>query len=338
MLAGVVRVVDSITSKAYREYDENRDRYLTTSFHISNFPGDNPIACGREAVYRLLNLPEREPTTRFLNSVADAGKDIENQLVKRWSASGRLLSADITDELQTSLIDREHWLSGKLDAAILPYKWRRPHIVEVKTKADDKIEEMKRLERKWDLKHRLQCMTYIGLAHEMHPWKYAVVCKDTWKLGDYAYDANYIDPLSISHLIPWCTYHDSASCAQEIKLDPCIDGTIYYVSRDNPSNTFEFNFSYDPDFLSKGRATLKEWKESFLNEQLPTRPRHPSGKLVGWSESPCNYCRFKKGLCRVDWDNKVTDLRESNLIRWAKQIDQNYDYEKIREQVLDRWK
>lgn len=331
--AGVIKIVEPLTDKVYKEIEKRtwledlesspHGELWHTSFHASSFPGDDPHACGRKAVYGLMNVPALDPTTRFLRSVADAGKAIENELVQRWHYAGLLLSAPPDAEVQTGFKDKDHWLTGNCDAVILPYRWTRPHVVEVKSKADDKVNAMRELTRKWDAKHRNQCLTYIGLLNETHPWTEALVCQYTWRLADAS---------------GMCRIHGDGLCIKKINLDRCIDGTIFYVSRDNPSNTHEFSFSYDPGFMDKGRERLLQWREDFRRDILPDRPRKENGNLVGWSEEPCKYCPMKKHVCKPDWQNeKLTDVTESQAIGFTSNLRRNYNYEKTKQTVIDRW-
>src|ERR1044072_6814281 len=328
MKAGVIRIINRITNRAYVEREEKiwkedlenspHGQPWHTSFHASSFPGDDPTACGRKAFYGLMNVPKETPTSRFLRSVGDSGKAIENELVRRWAEAGYLLSADVDSEFQTGFTDKEFWLTGNMDAAVLPFKWTRPHVVEVKSKAHDKVLEMQRLQRGPDATHRNQCLTYIGLAHEQHPWKSVWVDKDTWRINKPT--------------------HSTKHNLVKLNLERCIDGTIYYVSRDDPSVTHEFTFTYDPEFTRKGRSALEDWREMFKLDLLPARPRHEDGKLVGWSEDPCKYCHLKKNVCKPDWQQKVTVGKHSNAIDFSSNIWSNYDLESTRQAVFERWK
>lgn len=336
MKAGVIRIIDRITAKVYSDLEEKiwredlenspHGQPWHTSFHASSFPGDDPIACGRKAIYGLMNVPRSAPTSRFLRAVADSGKAIEDELVKRWAKQGYLLSADINEEFQTGFVDEEYWLTGNCDAAILPRHWTRPHIVEVKSKAHDKVLAMKNLERGPDKKHRLQVLTYIGLAHEQHPWRQVWRCKHSGKLL-----------LQSGNLKAKCTEHGD-KCGVFINLEPCLDGTIFYVSRDDPSTTHEFTYTYDPEFMASGRDRLASWQHAFRSRTLPDRPRHPDGKLVGWSEEPCKYCDLKKDLCKKDYQLNIEDLSHSNGLVRAKEIWPDYDLDATAQEVLDRWK
>jgi hypothetical protein len=338
MRAGVIRIVNRITNRAYVEREEQIWRNdlesaphgmpWHTSFHASSFPGDDHTACGRKAVYGLMNVPKPAPTSRFLRSVADSGKAIEDELVGRWGEAGYLLSADAESEYQTGFTDKEHWLTGNMDAAVLPYKWTRPHIVEVKSKAHDKVLEMQRLQRGPDPAHRRQCLTYIGFAHEYHPFRQVAVCRETWRI---AHPKKHVRG-------GICRVHNSIKCVDIISLDRCIDGSIYYVSRDDPSVTHEFTFTYDPSFMEAGREKLEEWRELYKLNLLPDRPRHKDGKVVGWSELPCKFCDLKKHVCKPDYQQHITMLSNSNALDFSQGIWPDYDNQDTRQKVLERWK
>lgn len=330
---GVIRIIDPLTDRAYAEREQEiwekdlenspHGQPWHTSFHASSFPGDDATACGRRAVYGLLNIPDAEPTGRFLRSVADAGKAIETELVKRWHAAGILLSAPDDSALQTGFTDEDHWLTGSTDAVVLPYRWHRPHVVEVKSKADNKIEEMKSLARSFEPKHRLQLLAYVGFTHEQSPWKEVRVCNRTWRI--------------VPSNSTYCDLHHDDMCIETIDLEPCTSGSIYYVSRDNPSNTFEYFFAYDPSFMEEGRAKLASWRVDYEQGVIPQRPRHPDGKLVGWSEEPCKWCPLKKEVCKPDNKDKIELIENSHAHEYSKNLMHNYDAEATREEVLGRW-
>lgn len=338
---GLIQVVEPITKKAYEDRElriwaddlENspHGRPWHTSFHASSFPGDDPVACGRMAVYGLLNVPDPEPTSRFLRSVADAGVAIEDEHVKRWEEAGRLLSNSASADYQTGFTDGVHWLTGNCDALLLPAGWTRPHVVEVKSKSQTKIDEMKNGTRGPDPKHRRQCLTYVGFMHEQaNRFKDAVVCKHSWKLAtgiDTDYGRNY-----------YCSDHDSDECLIGFDLEPCTTGSIFYISRDDPSQTHEFFMRYDPDFMKAGREKLAAWKKSFEDGKLPERPRTEDGKLSGWSVEPCKWCDLKKHVCKPDYQAGIDNLSDSHAINFTKTIRPNYDLEDTRKAVLDRWK
>lgn len=342
---GVIRIIDPLTDRAYAERElkiweqdlENspHGQPWHTSFHASSFPGDDPTACGRRAIYGLLNLPNGQPTGRFLRAVGDAGKAIESELVRRWYESGILLSAPDDSQIQTGFEDRQHWLTGSTDAVVLPYRWRRPHVIEVKSKSDDKIEQMKQLSRSYFPEHRRQCLTYVGLLHEQPLHEQIEVCKHTWKIASPQKGMiNKLESMNDEYI---CKIHHNSDCLITIDLEPCTSGSIYYVSRDNPSNTFEYYFAYDPDFMDEGRAKLANWKASYETGVLPERPRNAVGKVVGWSEEPCKWCPLKKEVCKPDFQAGATLIEHSHAHQYAQRLKPDYDSTTTREEVVGRW-
>lgn len=304
---GLLDPVEPVTKRAFKHHEEKVWRGKLDdsphgipwheSFHASSFPGDDDRACGRYAVYGLMDVPGHEPAPRKLRGQATVGSAVEDMLVERWGSYGVLLSNSHDSDYQTNFTDEEHWLTGNCDALIVPEGWDRPHVVEVKTKAHEVVLAMKRLQRGPDDKHVRQCKTYIGRAHEE---------ADRWP--DYK---------------------------------PCMSGTIYYCSRDDPEFTRSFFYSYDPNFMAQGRARLAAWRDNFQRGELP---EHPFGGKE-WSQLPCKWCKYKKHACKPDETRKVegkkepiTRLRDSHGIDWADEVyDFNYDYDKTRKAVLDRW-
>jgi hypothetical protein len=260
-----------------------------TSFHASSFPGDDPKACGRKAIYGLMDIPPEEPVNRAGRAVMEAGKAIEEQLVWRFYRSGVLLSNSPGCEVQTGFTDKEHWLTGSPDAIIkTPSNTPRPLPIEIKTKDGEVVIEMRDKKKSYDEVHRRQAMTYIGLAAE---------------------NQEYLWP----------------------DLAPIKDGELLYVSRNRPDITHTYRFEYDEEFMRRGREKLASWRDSYLDELLPKRP-----KSWRWTEPPCKWCPFKR-RCKADYQEDITDLTKSNAIISAKEIRPEYDYEKTRKAVLERW-
>ena len=138
-----------------------------TSFHASSFPGDDKKACGRKAIYTLMDIPPEEPFSRAGRAVMEAGKAIEEQLVWRFYRSGVLLTDSPESPKQVGFVDEEHWLTGSPDSIIkTPSKNPRPLPVEIKSKDGEIVIQMKAAERSYDEAHRIQTMTYTGLAAE----------------------------------------------------------------------------------------------------------------------------------------------------------------------------
>jgi hypothetical protein len=209
-------------------------------------------------------------------------------VVKRWEEYGILLSAGPDAEVQTAFEFPEWWLTGSTDAIIKPPGWNRGHVIEVKTKYDDVINQMKLGQKSYDEVHRRQCLTYIGMAN--------AVSSELWP-----------------------------------ELDPVIDGSIYYISRDRPRNTVEYFFDLDSNFLQLGVERLAQWKQYFLEGHLPERP-----KEWRWTEEPCKWCPVKR-QCKMDIKADVYKLEDSATIEYAKGIRKDYDYATKRAIVLDRW-
>lgn len=293
-------IANSILDVAYKTEEEQiwredlqsspHGQHWHTSFHASSFPGDDKKACGRKAIYTLMNIPPTEPINRLARTTGDVGKAIEEQLVWRFYRSGVLLSAKPDDEHQLTFEDKENWLSGSVDAVIkTPSKKPRPLPVEVKGKDGEIIFEMQSKKRSYDKIHRNQILTYIGLAKEQQEYYWP-------------------------------------------ELAPIVDGELLYVSRNRPSETHTYRFDYDAGFMQEGREKLRQWRDAYLDELLPERPRS-----WRWTEQPCKWCNWKK-VCKLDYKEKVSKLPESNTIQHAKEVRKGeYDYEKTRRAVLDRW-
>lgn len=260
-----------------------------TSFHASSFPGDDEKACGRKAIYTLMDIPSEEPFSRAGRAVMEAGKSIEEHLVWRFYNSGVLLTDSPGAKVQTGFTDEEHWLTGSPDAVIkTPSTTPRPLPVEIKTKDGEIVIQMREKKKSYDEAHRRQALTYIGLAVE---------------------NQEFLWP----------------------DLAPIKDGELLYVSRNRPDQTHTYRFDYDPEFMQQGRERLSEWKNSYLDELLPERP-----KSWRWTEPPCKWCPLKR-RCKADYKEGITKLADSNAIISAKEIRPDYDYEQTRKAVLDRW-
>jgi hypothetical protein len=50
------------------------------------------------------------------------------------------------------------------------------------------------------------------------------------------------------------------------------------------------------------------------------------------------FCDFKKNVCRPDQAAGVTKLTESHGVEWSQGVYGHYSPERIRQQVLDRWR
>ena len=170
----LLRTVDPITDQAYKKVEEQRWRDRSgdnphgnpwhVSFHASQFPGDDPMACPRKALYRMMDLPNAEPFRRRSRAVISAGKAAEIDLVQTWHEAGILISAPPTEEIQTGFEYPEAWLTGSVDSVLQPEGWTRPLPVEVKTKYQRDIDEMKLGKKGPDAAHISQLKVQLALV------------------------------------------------------------------------------------------------------------------------------------------------------------------------------
>lgn len=235
----VVRTIDAILEAQYeaeeraihsRQADENlRSGTWHHSFHASSFPLDPATSCGRKAVYGLMGLPASEPTSRYGRAIMESGEHIEEMVLRRLKGAGVLLSQNDGNGKQTSFTHRAYWLTGFVDAII--NLDGRVHVVEIKSKKHEHVEQMRNMERSFDVAHRGQCMTYMWFTRMAHE-----------HLG-----------------------------FDKLGLKPCQSGTIIYLSRDAPGYSAEFWIDFDEDEFNAGLARLKKWKESYLEKELPPR-------------------------------------------------------------------
>jgi hypothetical protein len=335
--AGVLKIVDPMIDEAYDLYEAKEDDEAhssgfgwSTAFHASQFPGDDPMACGRHSLYELMGIPNVDPVDRRGRMFMDSGKNLELELVRRFGNAGWLLSADQTgaDEFQTNFKDEHTWLSGSPDLLVIPHGWNRAHVVEVKGKGQrrppkyrshiDPLAEMRALREEPTPKHIKQLGAYIGLANrEFHKRVPRVtLCKHTWSIASNGL----------------CRIHASDECLITIEMQPVVDGTLIYFALDDPTVSFERFYSLNRKSFEEGRARLHEWRENFLNDVLPAR-----NPKWGWSKEPCKWCPYKKHACKPDDKADVATLSESHAVTMAKEINPNYDYQKQRDKVLGRW-
>jgi len=347
---GGLRTVDQLTEEAYRyniegallDPDQGHDRedLWHVSFHGSSFPGDNPKACGRRALYSMVDTP-RAPFRRRLMQQADAGKDIENRLAQNWHDAGMLLTPP-PGEPQMEFFDGDHWLVSTVDSMLLPLSSDMPIVCEIKSKSWEVIDAMQRLVRGPDEKHVFQLKCQLGLAHEAGE-RTVYRCYNTNRLAIKMLVASEDGEPRLDFV---CAHHKTDKCLREVRLLAPTRGKIYYVSRDAPSDSFEFHFDYDPEFMRRGREVLANWREHFIEGALPQtnfddkRFSHPFGWL--WGDEPCKWCDFGQ-VCREDHREAVktkehTRLKDSAAVEHAGSTRRDYTYDAVRERVFKRWK
>lgn len=368
---GLVRVMEPETEalmqeRAERErvgddHDSPHARPWFVSFHGSEFPGEPANACKRYLLYRMMNLPKTQATPPWVSTTGTIGKAGELDIARAWYEGGRMLSvpedAARPDVFQLGFANPILWMTVSTDLPILPPGWRRPHIVEVKGKADEVVEEMlhgrllamadgtiKRIGRRPDRPHINQLKATIGEAHD-YDWGTVAVCGKCW----FIYEADIFERLTGSSIHPrsdaagWCPRcRDYSSNGQVFKLDPPVSGEIYYWSRSWPRKTISFFYEYDQAFMERGRRILAETRQHFIDDVLPDRPDH-----FQWSLEPCKDCTFKP-FCRADAgvpgrlrkprpELIVNTLSESNGVQYAQEQRPGYSVEAVRERVFAEW-
>jgi hypothetical protein len=343
---GLAREIDPLVTASYKfgaimaqlRSDQGEDHAdpWHLSFHGSQFPGDNPNACGRLALYRMMDFA-RPMMPRWLEQVAESGKAIENSLIAKWYYAGYLVSPPsfLPDVLQEQYEDPEHWLTCTVDALVCWPRTIDPLVCEVKSKEAAVIRAMQRLIRGPDRKHAWQIKTEIALAHEAGPLK-VMRCFNTGRFSIV------VDREEV------CPQHGHNRCLRPVTLKPPDRGYLYYVSRDNPEDTFEFMFEYDPNWLRVGRSKLARWRQAFLDDKLPAtnfeekRFSHPFGWQWTKDEFPCKFCDFGQ-ICREDHRLAVERgtniaLSESAGVQDVQEIRQAYEPARARTAVVDFWK
>jgi len=352
---GLAREIDPLTTAAYKfgalkrqlqgdKGEDHRDPWHL-SFHGSQFPGDNPNACGRQSLYRMMDFT-RPVMKRWLEQVAESGKAIENSLVAKWWYAGYLVSPPsfLPGMLQEQYEDEDHWLTCTVDSIVCWPREIEPLVCEVKSKEAAVIRAMQRLIRGPDRKHVWQIKTEIAMAHEAGPIT-KLRCINT---GRFAIRVGFeIEDGVMVGGEDVCPLHGGDRCLQQVTLQAPTRGYLYYVSRDNPEDTFEFMFEYDPNWLRVGRSKLKRWRESFLDDTLPAtnfsdkRFSHPFGWQWTKDQFPCKYCDFGQ-ICRDDHRlaverGSVIALTESAGIEDTREIREAYDPLDTREAVSEFW-
>jgi len=359
---GLLKEVDPLTDRAYEfgqwlqsqtpDIGAAAEHPWHVSFHGSEFPGDNPYACPRRSIYRLMDIPRPLPP-RWLEQIADAGKDVENRLVQKWYDAGYLLSAPPTDPYQTIFEDPEVWLTSTVDAIVVHPRANRPAVVEVKSKSAQDIESMLLLCRGPDPQHERQVKTQIGLAHERGQW-HVKRCYNTGrlpvKLGlKDVYIPNGKTGMGeiTTKVVEVCPEHGSAKCLRDELLEPVQYGFIYYCSRDDPSQTWEFYYEYDPAFMAAGRKQLDMWRQWFLEGKLPQtnfedkRFAHPFNWQWTKDEYPCKWCDYGD-ICREDTKAAIKlggpiELVDSAAVEVAREVREGYDFDLVKAAIEARW-
>lgn len=308
-----------VEDKVWREDLESspHGRPWHTSFHASSLPGDPDTACGRKALYGIMDIPNTGPVDQQGRGIMAVGSAVEDMYVERYEAAGMLLSEPTTSRTQTGFSDFSTWLSGNLDAVIRPPGWNRGHVVEFKGKDHDKIDMMRRGEMPFHENHYFQLQAYLGFLQTESDRVYM----------DWAH--RKITHNGILRVMP-SGFEKLELIIGEGLTEPVTSGSILYFSRQRPRHTHEFYFDFDPKVWETASTFLKEWRQNFLDGELPPRNDWK------WMQPPCNFCSVKK-LCKADHKAGISRLEESGAIDFAKTLRPKYDYDEVRQSVLKRW-
>lgn len=377
-MLGLVRVMEPHTELLMRElaeaervaddYDSPHERPWFVSFHGSEFPGEPQDACKRYLTYRMMNIPKAEITPPWVTTCGTVGKAGELDIARAWYAGGRLLAIPEDPSqparYQLGFVDPKVWFTCSTDLPILPPGWRRPHIVEIKGKADEVVEEMlqgrlvqrmdktiERVGRGPDSAHTNQLKATIGSAYDFD-WGEVTVCSSCWRIlfadifEQLGHNQRMNPAISEERAAednlrncPWC--NEEAEW-ETFHLNPPTTGEIYYWSRSWPRKTKSFYYDYDPVFMERGKQILAETREHYINDELPPRPGH-----FQWGLSPCKTCNFYSA-CRLDSgllprkrkpDPEImrTTLTGSHAVEYAMEIRPGYDPEAVRRRVFEEW-
>lgn len=148
--------------------------------------------------------------------------------------------------------------------------------------------------------------------------------------GERSYDEKHY--AQVQAYIFLCRKYHIEMGWEDIGLKPAESGYIFYASREEPTKTFQFFIEADYTLINNGINTLKDWKANFLSGDLPERPK---GWM--WGLEPCKWCSYKRDVCKPDYKAGVTRLEDSHAIEYTKNLRKNYDPEKTKERVVERW-
>lgn len=195
--------------------------------------------------------------------------------------------------MQLRIEEETLWLKGYIDAALnLKPEWPYVLPVEIKSKKNNVIEYMKVGGQSYDQAHYNQLQAYLYYCIKNH-----------YELG-------------------W----------DKLGLQPAVGGIIYYVSREDPRNTFEFYVEADGFAMAEANGKLAAWKEMYLNDRLPARPDDWQ-----WSKGACQWCPFKKFICKPDVKDGIVKLSESNGVAFAEEHFGKYNAENTKRRVIEKW-
>ena len=260
----VFRLVEPLTQSLYHDilWDQFRNQHgdaphgrpWHVSFHASQFPGDDPMACSRQSLYRMMDFAQDAPPNRMLTVTAAAGKGVETELVSKWHAAGILLSAPPDDPIQTGFEVEEARMTGSVDSVILPPGWNKPLPVEIKSKFHRVIELMKVGAQGPDSNHVTQIKAQLGLVRAAQ------------ESGELWAD---LDP--VDHGVIFYLSRDNPIHTAEFRVD--------------------YDPKFFEQGLARLKEWSKLFDEDILPSPV-LGTKHPMGWR--WSYPPCQFCNYKK--------------------------------------------
>lgn len=299
--------LDKITEKAYVDLEEKiwrenlnsspHGRPWFTSFHASAFP-DLDKPCGRLALYTMLDIPNPAPAPPFLVATGDIGKAVEYQIAYRWGLAGKTIGGSVP------LWDGANMTQCRFEDKAT---WL--------TGSADAI---------LDLRPELDSVVPVDIKSKKHE----VV--ENMKAGRQSYDPKHYRQVQ-AYMYLCRIFHEDMGW-EAMGLKPAKSAYILYASRQDPTVRAEFYVPIDMELIERGIEHLKEWGDYFIEDVLPERP-----KDWRWTEEPCKWCPMKKYACKPDNKDKITRLSESNAIKFAEEINKQYDLQLIKHEVLGRW-
>lgn len=299
--------LDKITDDAYKQLErknwtENLNssphgRPWHTSFHASGFP-DKDKPCGRLALYTLMDIPQPEPASNLLVATGGIGQAVEYQIVYRWGLAGLTIGGSVP------LWDGASATQCRFEDDSLWLTGSSDAILDLRQYGFDSVLPV-------DIKSKK-----TEVVQEMQQGIRSYEDKHYKQVQAYIYLAGI--------------FHDDMGWG-DMGLKPARSAFIYYASRENPRIAHAFYVERDSEFIGRNIELLQDWQSQFVNDTLPTRP-----KEWRWTEEPCKWCPMKKYVCKPDYKDGITDLRESNGVKFAKELRQ-YDYDKTKKEVTRRW-
>ena len=298
--------LDEITEHAYKDLE---DQIWTQG--LNNSPHGRPWftsfhasafpgakPCGRLALYTLLNIPRDEPSSPLLVATGGIGQAVEYQIVYRWGLQGLTIGGS-----------QPLWDGGPMKQVRFEddSTWL--------TGSGDAVLDLR--------KYGMDFVIPVDVKSKNHD----VVLE--MQQGRLYEEKHY---LQVQAYIYLCNLFHRDMGWEAMGLKPAEGGYIYYASRQNPRVAHAFFVERNDELIERGVALLQEWRQLYIENKLPPRP-----KEWRWTEEPCKWCPMKRHACKPDNKEKIENLRDSKGVEWVSNFRQDYDYDKTKQEVIDRW-